>query len=405
MAQSVTRWTGVILLGCAVVALALLPPAPPGWLTTPVFRWRASRLLAPRVQRAWDLSRTLALRDSVLGATASSWRSGARLRMVAASGVPASLVASIRKAVAPAESRRGGSAAPVRVLLAAVEDTLHPVPDLPVAPPRGITLAYLLPQATDGRTCLVIAAVGPDALAALRAGVSADSLLQRDLWGRWTGASSPGVLLGPCAFYGAFGPPGAGVAAWLRSTDGVPALDAAYFVGAASGGPAEHWSAMEWRRQPWLAPDFEACAAGRADRCGAAVLAPGEPWPWWYPPQFRFGSQLSAPGVLNLGRLRRAGFYRLDVLEADLLDGLLRGIGPQRFAALWRSDEALDQAFAAAVGQPLGVWTMHWVQQRIGKAPRGPTVPLPAALGTLLLIGLAVAAGTVYAASRPRRAQ
>jgi hypothetical protein len=407
MAQGVTRWLGLTVLGCALVALALLPPAPPVWSAAPAYRSRASDRLVPQVQRAWVLSRTLALRDSLLRATASSWRPEEHLRVVVARHLPVSLRAAIDTTLAPARALLGAAGAGARVLVAAVEDTLAP-PDLPGALPRGIELAYLLPQATDRRTCLVIATLGRDAIGTLRGGMTADSLLRRGLRSRWIDQGSLGELLGPCAFYGAFGSPGKGLAGWLQSTDYVPALDAAYFVGGAAPPPPppEPVTSPAWWRQRWamdLRPDLEACASGQPERCRRAVLAPSEPWSLWYAPQFRIGAELSVPGLPNLGRLGRAAIQALDVLEAEFLDDLLGEIGPQRFAVLWRSDEPLEQAFARVVGQPLGTWTMRWVQRRLGKAPRGPTVPLPAALWALALIGVAFAGGAAYAARRSRR--
>ncbi len=406
MAPGVTRWIELTVLGCALVAVALVPPAPPRWSGPVARRVYPSRALEPRVQRAYALSRTLALRDSVLRATARSWQPGERLRVVAGNALPAALRAAIATTLAPARELIGGSGDGVRVLVAAVEDTLPPAPDLPVSPPGGIALAYVLPQATDGRTCLVIATLGPDAISTLHAAVAVNSLSWRDLWSRWTRASSSGALLGPCAFYGAFGPPGRRIAAWLQSTDDRPALDAAYFLGA-SGAAPEPVATPAWRRpwswSPYLRPGLEACASGQAERCRDAVLAPSEPWSWWYAARFRVNAALSAPGVPNLGRLDAAGFQRLEGTETEFLGDVLRDVGPRRFAALWRSDEPLERAFARVVGEPLGTWTMHWVQRRLGRAPRGPTVPLAAALWALAVVGLAVTAGTAYAASRFRR--
>ena len=80
-----------------------------------------------------------------------------------------------------------------------------------------------------------------------------------------------------------------------------------------------------------------------------------------------------------------------------MLADAVHDLGPERFARFWRSDASTAEAFEAAAGIPLEVWTRRWLVRTYGDA-RGDPVPRPA---DLLWLAAALPALLVIAA-RPR---
>jgi hypothetical protein len=213
-------------------------------------------------------------------------------------------------------------------------------------------------------------------------------------------------VIGPCAFYAAFGPPGAPLHEWMTAA----AMRVAYAP--AWDGPAR----MRRRSPPGVVVDpfetegenvvqriasqmfyrsyregFEqtACAAGELDACRRYLRV--DPlfaeWVW---------VSLGMPGIVpNRASLR--AWYDPDVIY--FFSDLVRLRGRDPFAAFWRSPATIDSAFAGTYGVSLEQWTMEWVRE--GREVRvGPYVRWSSVLLSLLFVALAVGAGTWFTTRR-----
>lgn len=407
MALGLRSWIGLVAAACAVAAFALLPPPrsqDPFFFALAGGWGSASNRLEPRVRRAYDLSRTLTLGDSLLRVLPRGTGSHDRVTVLVSSGLPASTRPSLEALLAPARSRLAQGNGPTRLVFALVVDTLSPAANANIFWEARLQFAYLLPRGTDGRTCLVVAALSNPGIVRLRRGLALDSLVRQSLWWQWGEEPLRGALLGPCAYYVAFGPAGRGVEAWLQSSDYIPALDPVWVVGGSQplGRHRIDWArGTSWWRSEWSFwrfPDLEACASGLQRRCAQAVLGAAEPW-WNAGYTFRVAGEMSVPGVANLGRLERRSAPRLGFLAPAFVNDLLEDVGPERFAAFWRSDAPVEEAFAQAIGVPLGDWTRDWVQGQVGVAARASSVP-PFAAVSALLLALALFAGGAALATR-----
>ena len=266
---------------------------------------------------------------------------------------------------------------------------------------RWIDAQYVLPAATDGRTCVSIVRVGQSALDDR---TRRNDRLVRDI--ALEGAS--GKMLGPCAFIGAHGPPGREIGRWLATTHHglllrAPAPDTDTLRSSRPGMLGERESIVElilrstgWSLQrDWLHPDVIACAAGRDDRCLDAVGASG------------LDSTRGSGPLL----LRSAGTpfdrdawpderTRLMGTGGWLFASLHDRIGPEAFARFWTSDLPPDQAWAAATGVSLAESSRGWIGETfdVGRTRQWPH---PGAL----LLQLALAAAGIGGATvlRQRR--
>ncbi len=74
--------------------------------------------------------------------------------------------------------------------------------------------------------------------------------------------------------------------------------------------------------------------------------------------------------------------------------------GRDRFARFWTSDQTVEDAFTAAFGEPIEVWTMRWAQDRMGVQKAGPSVDLLSVLLTLVTLLACVGISTATATRR-----
>ncbi len=230
---------------------------------------------------------------------------------------------------------------------------------------------YVLP-ATPGDPCLVV-------------------LVQRDTrwaWDRFEQAVLPGAI-GPCGFHARFGVPGPSVRRWLHAGGIHAAL-------AAPGSPgserlvAYRPSGMgrvmpllfgETRRGP---PDLtlDACIAYGGQACADFVLD-------------------VAPDAFRLTELVDVLTHSAWVPESGrLLSDLLAEVGPERFAAVWRTDQPLPDAFRAAVGEDLAAWTHRWAVRTFGAAPPGTRIGAGAVALSFGAVGLLLGFAVVLASRR-----
>ncbi len=74
--------------------------------------------------------------------------------------------------------------------------------------------------------------------------------------------------------------------------------------------------------------------------------------------------------------------------------------GGERFARFWTSDQDVEEAFAAAFGEPIEMWTMRWAQDRMGAQKAGPSTDLLSVLLTLVTLLACVGIATATATRR-----
>lgn len=368
MARQLSWWIGAVLLVCAVVGFAYLPPR-----ATPFFA-RRFQVLGPtpyrlRVQALADDWRSTALELRLL-----QYREQLRpeLERRTAHDVPGPALLfdwpdapdSVRHPFGTyldAEWRRlglGVSKVSVGIVIAPASqpDPGHPREET-------VTTAYLLPDSTDRSTCIVFQEYARIA------------------------RQRPG--LGLCAYYAAFGNPGREIGRWLAARD----YDLAILpLWSRARTPGSGQRLLE-RDQPWFwwqvyrhQPAGVACLAGRREGCRSAVM--GGPQPGHDPS--------------HLVLIDRRWWRRPPALAGGerYLADVVRSVGHERFLRFWNSELPADSALAEALRMPVGDWTRRWQADFVPQIQLGPA---PAAGSALLGLLLAAAAMGIVLRTVPRR--
>lgn len=257
--------------------------------------------------------------------------------------------------------------------IAVVVDTTPRVAGVPSA---GMDeLIHILPMAAQS-TCLSVA-IFRSKLALKTGGLS-----------HWwynpvVGRLDMGVgLVGPCAFYTRFGPPGGRIRAWLDSTDHVTATYPSWIR---SSDQAYSPRMIEPDLLLWAAPGLVSCASGNRSYCREVVLSSD-----------RRGPKDSRPDGMRVAAFdRRVAFggHPFGVFALRYLSDLVLEMGEQRFKRFWTSPLSVDKAFVATMGEPLEDWTMRWARNQIGDT-RSPT----GATGRFVVLAIALA-GTFLSSS------
>ncbi len=388
MALTAPRWLAIATLGCLALAVVYWPgsveedPAdagPANWITA------SHHALQFRATLDRDLKRGLVLlqlRDRILDSLAARHEDAAPVafRISPAPGGTAS-----RRLAAATESLVRLLQPPlplIRTVVVTRPDTSYPLPS-------GVRVRlwgtwYVMPGATNGRVCLVLPR--NDDLRRL-----AFFLVEPSATVPEDDGSALLRALGPCAFYTAFGAPGAEIERWLRaqdyatanradwehppvrlqhaSADDLPQLASMSmwdFLRAASSGVFE----MGQLNLP-----SRACAHGRLDQCRGVGLAP-------------FRDLRSALGR-QYAVARQWSFYRED-LGGAFLSELVRLKGREQFAQFWRSELPVDSAFTRAFGVTMEEWTHRWLLGNIEHPRFGPVVRFGSVVFGLGLVGVAV---------------
>lgn len=404
MALSDRHLVAATIAACAFIIVTKLPPDSerrnrrPRQAPEIVVQNRAKA----RLREAREKLALLERRDSALALAArrpAATHDGARV--IYGSDIPAT-VRSLLDSLLRRELdgvRSALTASPVVIFFAT--DTASRASDGLPAPSRArwIEAQYVLPAASDGRTCVSIVRVGHSAL---------DGRTRRNgrLMSDIALDHAAGKLLGPCAYIGAYGMPGKGVGQWMaRSGYGLalrsPAPGTDTLRSARPTFTPERESIVEiilrasgWSPQrDWLHPDVVACAAGDDGRCLAALSAgPAD-------------AAARAPGLL-----RSSGVpFDRDAWPADrsrlqgtgpwLMASLHDHAGPEAFRRFWTSELAPDEAWAAATGGPLASAARHWIGETfdVGRTRRGPH---PTALVFQLLLAAAGIGGALLIRQR-----
>jgi hypothetical protein len=371
MAPGLRRAAVYTPLACALLAAGLLPPQEPeqrGVRPAPRTDIRAARQLSAATERLGMLT----LRDSVLNALRSrDAASTDSLAFVIPATLPEKVGRALRGIVMPLWTREIDGAPRVRGVVVVEVDTAYVWQGFNSGRPW-TRVSQVLPEATDGHTCVSRIAVGVrDARSIAELG-----RLRGDLLGRIRADG-----LGACRLYAAFGNPGAGVRAWLAQSAYLPAARSSRIF-------ASWW---EYGSMPeWLHFGYVECAAGNADRCREILWSrPGDDR---RPVRF---TEFDVPGVV----MGAPYFDPRDPLGPSgptYLADMLAHYGRDRFARFWASDAPLEQAFADAMGEPIERWTMQWAQAEIGVPNVGPRMrAMPALLSVLVSLAVVGAAGAL----------
>ena len=209
----------------------------------------------------------------------------------------------------------------------------------------------------------------------------------------------PTDVLGPCGFHLVYGSPGPAIRRWLRD-DGMSRLLRSAWPGSAYPSPTidEHRSMYgEWKDRTRGdqayerdSPVGEGCLAGHIDACRRAVLDPT--------------AYVDPDSYPELGEWISSGYdgsgEPFGGRERTWMGDLEAEFGGDRFARFWTSDQDVEDAFAAAFGEPMGVWTMRWAQDRMGIQKAGPSVDLLSVLLTLVALLACVGISTATATRR-----
>lgn len=202
--------------------------------------------------------------------------------------------------------------------------------------------------------------------------------------------------LGPCAWFAAFGPPGAGTKAWLDSTRYLAAVN--FVVGPNRAAQFQQFhlvdgttSQLQRERSVMQAFSYEgnvdwvACLAARPGACESLLLR--RPTVAW-----SFGL-LSGP---EPGYLQYWRFVNGSPDGGSFFASVLDDFGAERTAMIWRSAKPLPQAFLEATGQPLDAWLQRAMAAYEGVRYRaGPWLRFES-----LLVLFALCGGLLIAAVR-----
>ena len=373
MALTPLRWIGALVLLCFIGATLVLRP-----------RERRAREGQPRDElavaarnarsetvRAVDALRILQIVDSVSRTPAWNARAAVDWTMMDAS-MPPRVAADLRSLADRAGNFRPDSARH-RVALVMVADRGTNVQG--IAAWSSLDASYVLP-ADSASPCVVVLRVDPK-LRSIR-----PEWWSRVLNNEW----HPQALLGPCGFYEWFGMPGRSVADWVSRHAGVARVSAWQHE-------PEPWVPPEWYGDgPWghewllrayIDTDGWRCITGDRESCLRISLDPttggrasGE------------GNVLPDDGFrLALRSLRQEA---LGPRADSYLAAMAHDLGTGRFQRFWSSNLPLDEAFAQATGEGLGVWTARWANRMYGDRARGPGLATPGALLGFLIAGAAL---------------
>jgi len=391
------RWGAVTLAGCAVIALAYVPPRGATASGRQLFTTQLPEL-TPARQRVQALAdewrnadgavRLLEDRQHVRGLLASheNDRSGRPTVLVRGAEDSPAAVRYIEAALDTAWHALGLGETKVRV--AVVIELARP-PNVADRPKPADLAAYLAPDSTDRTTCIALLPAGPYWTRFLLGKLEARSAGFGG-FPRWLQAG-----LGPCAFYAAYGTPAKPVRRWLAARN----WDLALYLGS-RGIAGERFTSLDLlgdSRHSWhwdnvysFPPATVACLAGRSSGCRAAVLE---------------GSDAASPAAgPQIVRPERRWWRVQRLLPGErYLSDVAREVGRERFQGFWASSLPVDTALAAALKQPVGRWTAQWERRFIAPIPLGPAPPWGATAVALLLGAVAVLAMMLTASRRQVR--
>jgi len=386
MARTLSRWGIALLLACAAIAIAMLPPPEkvgdpwvPYWRGYGELEWR----VGPQYEQAINTLRFELVRDSLLAlAELQPGNSSDSLVLLFGPRVPDRERRVIEAWLRPTWFRTLPHSSEVQLATVVMIDTDSVVAGLPRPPTYWSDVHYLLPPSSEGRACISLIQFGLSTLERIETGGALTSYQAETV--RDNG-------LGSCAFYGAFGLPGGDVADWLSTWQYAPIADANWESAFSFRG---QW---QWSGRGWFSGhlEFVSCAGGDRESCGRIVRRePGE--------ERRFRpARFLGPGLQTAERYyTRWSQDALGPWVNHYFADMVAYFGRDRFAEFWRSEEPIEQGFELAMGVPLDEWTMQWVQAYVGVPRTTNRLPVGSAVLSLILVGVLVGSAGLYARRR-----
>lgn len=396
MARPITVWVAATLGVCAIVAVAYIPPRGSRASrrenrfytqfagATPA-RVRA-QALAEEWRAAHQARRLLEGRTELQARLQRAPRAGPMLLIAGSDSVAALLAARVGPKLDSAWHDLGLNETKISIGL-----LVDSIPSSEAATPlEASSITYLLPDTSNRTLCVarVVENLG------WRNAILRGSAGPQDEWlRRWLKG-----LLGPCAFFAAYGTPSKSVRSWLENRGFDLALYPNWDESPSSSGSAsaipQLGSDRRWSWEYIYHQSFPAvaCIAGRASGCREAVLAgAGDE------------RQPSLPSIIATDR----GFWRRQRLisSTTYLSRVAHEIGRDRFLEFWTSPLPVDSALSRALRQPVGDWTAAWQRRLLGGAELrlGAGAPLSSSLLAVLLAAVAVATVAVTVRRREIR--
>jgi hypothetical protein len=240
---------------------------------------------------------------------------------------------------------------------------------------------YMLPGATGG-TCIVAATPNGTATSWPVGGVRS--------------------VLGPCAFYGVFGRPGAPIEQWLLHSEFWQAADADWLSprtptsvlgdddlsisDMSTDYLLEVIAALSYRG---LGVAGAGCAGGDLSACRHLVLSNDATL-----------QRLPHRSMGDVRIVRMPMAYYDQGIERWYLADLVRAQGRDKFGRFWRDNLPPDSAFASVYGMSIAEWTRAWIRDRRPGLHAGPGIRKASVLWGLLTIVGFVAVGAAFAQRR-----
>lgn len=196
-----------------------------------------------------------------------------------------------------------------------------------------------------------------------------------------------GTLLDGCAFFDAFGRPGAEISRWLTATRFGRARSYAFVLPDSLRPVADRYrlSPYGWRTGSYAAG--RRCHAGVDAACMALLDS-----------ALTVGSDgIARPPVNGSAGVTPQGADARDAM----LGSLARDLGAPRFDRVWRSPKPLALAYLDETGEPLANWIRRQDVAQFAEARLGPATS-PWSMSLTLLTVLALLGAAVRFAARPR---
>jgi hypothetical protein len=390
MALTPGRWIAAFVAGALLVCCISVTPNRRTGVRDPGEVVLENNLRA-QDDHVWQLTRRLRsaqLADSVKAV--ASRQTPAPFRQLMDAAMPGALRADLNslgdRALAAIGTPRGNG-----VDVAFVYDTARKIRGA-VLDRWSATADYILPALADGRCTVIlrVPAIGRDKASDQRT--------------MYHSVNAPLRLLGPCAYYAAFGMPGSKVNDWLRN-------GAWGFVGDGSwtDRAPQYISYLDSSSWPYVqlplradllpfmpsAPFLDlpirglACLRDDLAACRDAAM----PTPREYHSAFN-GNLMMSSASLDHYRYGLSAVAFGD-RSSMLMAGLVRALGRDGFRRFWTSGDSVSAALQSVAGKPLDTWAHEWMVEQYGPAPK-ETVPGGWALGWALLL----IASSIYFALR-----
>jgi hypothetical protein len=382
MALSWFRWTAIAVIGSLMIFYAALR-APDNSSRARAIRMRAAMprdTIEDRLRDQTNLAsyaayhlaarlKSLRLIDSVDRVRAHSTRTE-QFRVFISTDLSPALRTRIESLIEKARRAKPGDRVGIDVV--AVLDSARTVRGVPYME-SGTRVGYAMPKQAGDRCVIYLRLADP---------VQSD----RALTGEFGSDAAINQFLGPCAYFGAFGMPGAQVSSWFASIGWKLAVDGSWDPNTAPRKLTMYRDYMMYARRdvngiPCLVGEERACLA-------AAGLADSLRRPASGDMQF-----------MHLG-IYRFGTNSFGARGGGVLAAAVRQLGRDRFSRFWTSDQPVPQAFASAAGEPMGKWLSQWMQGEYGDIERGPNASRFALVSGFLAIGISMGATLLIAMKR-----